>query len=88
MPLLKSAAKKMRQDRVRTARNRLKRESLHDAVKSVEKAAKAGSGEIVALLQKAYKVIDKSVKTHIIHANNGARKKSRLAKLASKTTKK
>lgn len=88
MPITKSAIKKNRQDIRRNARNRLKRESIHDAIKAVESAAKKGVADISAALAKAYKTIDKGVKTGILHKNNGANKKSRLAKLAAKSAKK
>lgn len=88
MPITKSAIKKHRQDVRRNAHNKLKREKIHDAVKAVESAAKKGLTTIGDALQKAYKTIDKGVKTGILHKNNGANKKSRLAKLVSKTTKK
>jgi len=82
MPLIKSAIKKMRQDKVRTARNRLKREHLRDTIKAVEDAAKAGAANISDLLKVAFKTIDKSAKWNLLHSNNAARKKSKLNRIA------
>jgi len=91
MPIIKSAIKKMRQDKVRTARNRLKRENLRDTIKAVEDAAKAGADNLSELLKSAFKTIDKSAKWNLLHENNAARKKStlnRLVKTAASAPKK
>ena len=40
MPLIKSAIKEMRKDKRKTARNRLRKENMHDAIKHVEKLSK------------------------------------------------
>lgn len=83
MPIIKSAIKKMRQDKKRTARNRIAREHLRSAIKACEDATaqKKSSGDIATALKSAYALIDKAVKKHLIHANNGARNKSRLTRL-------
>jgi ribosomal protein S20 len=47
----------------------------------VIKGARAASGETrPAMIQKAYKVIDKAVQNGLIHKNAGARYKSHMAK--------
>ena len=90
MPLLKSAIKKKRRDDQRTILNRNKRRQLHDAIKAVEKsvAKKEDSAKISAALNLAYKKIDKAVKKNLLHKNTGARRKSRVAKLAKQAAKK
>ncbi len=82
MPLLKHAIKKARQDKLRTARNRLTKERLHDAIKVVEDGSTGKiKADLPAALKEAYKRIDKAAKQNLLHKNNAAHKKSRLARL-------
>ncbi|MBI2036468.1 30S ribosomal protein S20 [Candidatus Microgenomates bacterium] len=76
MPIIKSAIKKLRQDRKRTKINRAKKENLKELIK---KAKKSKTAEAV---KKAQSAIDKAAKTHLIHKNKAARLKSALSKLA------
>lgn len=75
MPLIKSAIKKLKQDKKRTAVNKPYRVKMRLAVKTMrlEKTKKALKG--------AFQTLDKAVKKHIIHKNRAARIKSRLNKL-------
>ena len=74
MPIIKSAIKKMRKDKVRTARN-IKRElNLKSLIKRVRKSGSAID------LQKAFSALDKAAKVKLIHPNKAARLKSRLSK--------
>ncbi|MBU1499326.1 30S ribosomal protein S20 [Patescibacteria group bacterium] len=75
MPILKSAIKKLKQDKKRTAVNKVYRENLRQAVKQArkEKTAKA--------VRLAYSALDKAAKQKVIHKNKAARLKSRLMKL-------
>ena len=87
MPQIKSAIK-----RVEIAeRNRLRNKSTKSAVRTVIKKALTitetykpdGSGplaEVQSAISLAFSRIDKAVKTGVIHANTGARRKSRLAR--------
>lgn len=77
MPIIKSAKKRMRQERKRTAVNKVKKTNLKSLIKKVriEKSAENLSGVFSAL--------DKAVKTHLIHKNKSARLKSRLSKNTS-----
>ena len=53
-------------------------------MKKMEDAAKAGKrDEAVALLPETYKAIDMAEKINILHKNNAARKKARMAKLCA-----
>ncbi len=73
-------------------RNRLRNKSYKSAIKtlmkktllSVESYAANPNDEALAVvnqnLASAYSKIDKAVKKHVLHRNNGARKKARLAK--------
>ena len=88
MANIKSAVK-----RVKIAeRNRLYNKSYKSAVKTlmkkyfaaVDKCAAAPTPELMQEVQQrmseAYSKIDKAVKKGVLHRNNGARKKSRLAR--------
>ncbi len=88
MANIKSAIK-----RVQIAeRNRLRNKSYKSAVKTLMKkyltalATYAANPSPEALstvntqMAEAYRKIDKAVKSGVLHSNNGARKKSRLAK--------
>ncbi len=75
MPILKSAIKKLKQDKKRTRVNKVYRENLRLAVKQArkEKTAKA--------VKLAYSALDKAAQQKVIHKNKAARLKSRLMKL-------
>ncbi|MCS7031524.1 MAG: 30S ribosomal protein S20 [Gloeomargarita sp. SKYG116] len=66
-------------------RNRLRNKAYRSAVKTLIKkcllAVQAGDAQAGELaLQAAYSKIDKAVKRGVLHPNNGARKKARLAR--------
>ncbi|MEK7622886.1 MAG: 30S ribosomal protein S20 [Patescibacteria group bacterium] len=75
MPILKSALKKLRQDKKRTLVNKPYRVRMREAVKKMRltKTKKA--------LQLAFAALDKAAKRKVIHQNQAARLKSRLNKL-------
>ena len=77
MPVIKSAKKKLRQDKKRTARNR----DLKVEVKTLFK--KAVKEKTAKSVQEFFKATDKAAKNHILHKNKAARLKSRVAKLLS-----
>jgi small subunit ribosomal protein S20 len=78
MPVIKSAIKKLRQDRVREARNDNYRKELRDILRAVKKPTAKFS-----TLQDAHSIIDKGVKKNLMHANKAARMKSQVAKLVT-----
>ncbi|MCF7846094.1 MAG: 30S ribosomal protein S20 [Candidatus Peribacteraceae bacterium] len=89
MPLLQSAIKEMRKDRKKTARNRVQKDKMHAAIKSVERLAKANeSAKLGEAVKAAYKAIDKSAKRNLLHKKTAARRKSGVAKLAKSAAKK
>ena len=58
---------------------------LKTAIKKVVVAAQSGNKEeATALLKEASKTIDMAASKNILHVNNAARKKSRLATLVNK----
>lgn len=77
MPLIKSAKKKLRQDKKREKRNKSTKDFLKEVIK---KAKKDPSEKNIRL---AVQSVDKSVKKYIIHKNKAARIKSALAKLTT-----
>ena len=81
MPLLKSALKKMRKDKTRTARNEKRRNALKRVLKTAKKAPAKKA------LSTAFSGLDKAVKVNLIHRNKAARLKSRLAKLLTTSSK-
>ena len=84
MPIIKSAIKEMRKDKKKTARNRLRKEKMHDSIKAVEKITKEkGAAEKISeALSAAYKAIDKAAKRNLLHKKTAARRKSKVAKMA------
>ncbi|MFL5404088.1 MAG: 30S ribosomal protein S20 [Gemmatimonadales bacterium] len=80
MPQIRSAAKRMRQARVRATLNRTHRSQLRTALKKVRSATGA---EAAAAYAEAVKLLDRAGQKSIIHKNAAARQKSRLAKLVA-----
>ncbi|MBD3321503.1 MAG: 30S ribosomal protein S20 [Chitinivibrionales bacterium] len=78
MPQHKSCEKRIRSSRKANLRNRMRRSNMRTAVRTV---LDAKNGETAGkALQKAVSVLDKSVKTNIIHRNTAANKKAMLYK--------
>jgi len=81
MPVIKSAIKKLRQDKKRTAVNKKIIQQLNSAIKGVKKSKKVSISE-------AYSKIDKASKKGLIHSNKAARLKSQMSKLIKPAAKK
>lgn len=79
MPVIKSAIKKLRQDKKREKRNDSLKDTVSNAVRSAKKAKTSTT------VKKAISVIDKATKKNLLHKNKAARMKSSLAKLAKTT---
>lgn len=77
MPLIKSAIKKVRKDKKRTARNKKRELNLKSLIKKARTTKSAKDAQAV------YSALDKAAKVKLIHPNKSARLKSRLSKLAS-----
>ena len=80
MPIIKSAKKKARQALTHYDRNQATRTKVKTYMKKVLTLSKGKPEDAKKLLQEAYSVIDTACKKNILHANNAARKKSRLAR--------
>ena len=77
MPVTKSAIKKLRQDKRKTAMNKKNTRDVESVIKSIKKTKKGSINE-------AYSKIDRAKKKGLIHANKAARLKSQLSKIAPK----
>lgn len=79
MPNCKSAEKRLRQTKVRQARNKAIKTAIKTQVKKVTTAVEAGD---VATAEEEFKLVakklDRAGAKNIIHRNAAARKKSRL----------
>ena len=79
MPIIKSAIKRARQTKIRTARNKATKTKLRTAIKSVEAAVANGdSKQAQTALTQAQSAIDTAVKKNLIHKNRASRKKAQL----------
>lgn len=75
MPIIKSAIKKVRKDKTRTARNRKRGLALKAVIKKVRLSKSAKD------LQAVFSALDKAAKVKLIHPNKAARLKSRLSRV-------
>jgi len=75
MPVIKSAKKKLKQDKKREKTNKLLKTSFKNAIKEAQRSKTA------AKILNAVKLVDKVAKKRIIHKNKAARIKSSLSKL-------
>ena len=79
MPNSQSAAKRLRQDKVRQARNKAVKSAMKTQVKKVIAATEAGDIETAeAEFKLAAKRLDRAGAKGVIHKNAAGRKKSRL----------
>lgn len=75
MPNIASAEKNMRKSRAATVRNRAQRSALRTALKKAKAADSTPEVKKVAVT-----LLDRAARKGLIHKNNAARHKSRLAK--------
>ncbi|KKU88776.1 hypothetical protein A3A64_01770 [Candidatus Gottesmanbacteria bacterium RIFCSPLOWO2_01_FULL_48_11] len=78
MPIIKSAAKKLRRD----ARVTKRTERVKTTLKKLVKAARKTPSQ--KTLTAVFSALDKAAKHNVIHKNKAARLKSRLSKLLKK----
>ncbi len=82
MPITSSAIKAAKQSEARRIRRQPHKTHLKTTLRKFADFIKEGKkAEAAALLPQVYKAIDMSVKRHIIHRNNAARKKSAAARM-------
>ncbi len=88
MPNIKSAKKRVLVNAKKTEQNKAIRSEMRTAIKKVDLLIKEGKlEELKTALDAAFKSIDSAVTKNIIHANNAANKKAKLAKKVFAATK-
>lgn len=81
MPIIKSAKKRVRQDKKKTIRNSKTKSMMKTSMKKVLEDVKNSDLEAATKnLQVAYKLIDTAAKKNIVHKKNAAHKKSKIAR--------
>jgi len=78
MPNIKSAEKRARQSEKRRVENRVYRSAARTAVKKARVAVDTSNPESEQAVLNAIQALDKAAAKGTIHANNAARRKSRL----------
>ncbi len=86
MANIKSQIKRNRQNEIRANRNKAVRSELKTRTKSVLSSISSQSENAEEVLRIALKRIDKAASKGVIHPNQAARRKSRLAKMTNKLT--
>lgn len=74
MPIIRSAIKKVRKDKIRSIRNKRRSIALKKLIKQARVSKNAKN------LQAVFSALDKAAKVKLIHPNKAARLKSRLTK--------
>lgn len=85
MPIIKSAQKRMRQEKKRRAYNTATKTGVKKKFRAVRDELATGKPKSNAALIAAQAEIDKAVKRGVIHKRTAARKKSRLTKAYNAT---
>lgn len=82
----KQARKRIRQNETRRLRNKARSSEVKTLMKRLQTAVETGDkAGAAALLPLVCKKIDKAAKTHVIHKNTAARKKSLAARMVART---
>ncbi|MCF7812403.1 30S ribosomal protein S20 [Candidatus Gracilibacteria bacterium] len=82
MPIIKSAIKRVRQEKTRRIRNNITKKTYKSLIKEFENlVSEKKLDDAAKLYPQLQKALDLAVKKNILHANNVGRKKSRLAKM-------
>lgn len=82
---IKSQIKRNRQNQVRYDRNKAVRSELKTRIKNAVTAGESGAEDAAEAMRAAVKRIDKAGAKGVIHANQAARRKSRLMRRAAKS---
>ena len=86
MANIKSQIKRNRQNEARRVRNKAVKSELKTRVKNTVKAAEGGAEDAGERQRQAQKRLDMAAAKGVIHKNQAARRKSRLAKQLAKLT--
>lgn len=88
MPIKKAAKKHLKQSKKRHLRNLTAKKEIKENIKNFRKlVSEKKIAEAKTLLQKCYKLLDKTAKRGIIKKNTASRKKSRLTLALNKILK-
>ena len=80
MPNIKSSAKRDQLAKARNAKNKAEKSALKTAVKKFQTAVNEGNKETARVTYKAaVRAMDKAAGKNLIHKNNAANKKSKMA---------
>ncbi len=80
MPNIKSSAKRDQIAKARNAKNKAEKSALRTAVKKFDTAVAEGNKDAaVSTYKVAVKAVDKAAGKNLIHKNNAANKKSKMA---------
>ena len=80
MPNIKSSAKRDQLAKARYAKNKAEKSALKTAVKKFDAAVAEGNKDAaVSTYKVAVKAVDKAAGKNLIHKNNAANKKSKMA---------
>jgi len=83
---LRSAKKRIRQNRTRRLRNRMVRTRVRSVVRLARQPATADAASRESAAREAIRQLDKAASKGVIHRKNAARRKSRLLRGLRKTT--
>ncbi|BAS28521.1 30S ribosomal protein S20 [Limnochorda pilosa] len=87
MPNTRSAAKRARQSERRRQRNQAVKSATRTAVRRTREALEGGNAQTAAeRLQAAASALDRAARKGVIHRNEAARRKSRLARRLNAVT--
>ena len=84
MPNIKSVMKDVKKSRLNHERNVSAKSQIKTLSKKTRIAIDSKAENAAVLMSESFSAIDKAVKRGIIHANQAARRKSRLAKKLAK----
>ncbi|MBQ9359142.1 MAG: 30S ribosomal protein S20 [Abditibacteriota bacterium] len=84
MPNIKSVMKDVKKSRENHLRNVSTKSRIKTLTKKTKLAIDEKSDNVAALMNESFSVIDKAAKRGIIHPNQAARRKARLAKKLAK----
>ena len=80
MPNIKSAIKRVNVTKTKTLQNKIVKTKVKNSIKKFEAAVAEESDNLQAQYLETVSQIDRAVSKGVLHKNNAARKKSRLAK--------
>lgn len=80
MPNIKSAKKRVKVNKVKTANNKARKTNLKTVLKNADIAVTANAADKEAAIRLAIKKVDQAAAHNLMHKNAAARKKSQLTK--------